>query len=75
MTAGFIEAESNHVKLPKITGVLLEAVIDYFYFNLKYRDRTNVPNFDIRPDIALELLMIADYLDGMFIQGIMSISH
>lgn len=62
--AGFIESESNYVKLPKITGVLLETVIDYFYFNLKYRDRTNVPNFDIRPDIALELLIIADYLDG-----------
>ncbi|VVT56730.1 uncharacterized protein SAPINGB_P005237 [Magnusiomyces paraingens] len=66
--SGFIEAESNHVKLPKITGLLLETVIDYFYFNLKYRDRTNVPSFDIRPDIALELLMIADYLDDQGLQ-------
>lgn len=64
--AGFIESETNHVKLPYISGVLLETVVDYFYFNLKYKDKTNVPNFDVKPGAALELLILADYLDGKF---------
>jgi transcription elongation factor B subunit 1 len=41
-------------------------VCDYLYFNLKYKDVTDVPEFDIPPEMALELLVAADYLDGMF---------
>lgn len=61
---GFVESTSNRVKLPNISGVLLEKVCEYLYFNVKYKDKTGVPQFEIPPEMALELLVVADFLDS-----------
>lgn len=29
-----------------------------------YQDKTGVPRFEIPPELALELLVVADFLDG-----------
>jgi transcription elongation factor B subunit 1 len=64
-TKTFEEGQTGRVHLDELSGILLERVCDYLYFNLKYKDVTDVPEFDIPPEMALELLVAADYLDGM----------
>lgn len=45
------------------SGVVLEKVCEYFYYNEKYKDQKDVPEMDIPPELCLELLMAADYLN------------
>jgi len=41
----------------------LEKVIQYFYYNLRYSNSTvEIPEFEVQPEIALELLMAANFL-------------
>jgi transcription elongation factor B subunit 1 len=54
------------VKLPNISGILLEKVCEYLYFNLKYKNKTGVPQFEIPPELALEMLVVADFLDSKY---------
>ena len=44
---------------------MLEKVCEYLYYNLKHKELKNVPDMEIPPELCLELLMAADYLDGM----------
>lgn len=46
-----------------LSGVVLEKVCEYFLYNEKHKDQVNVPDMDIPPELCLELLMAADYLD------------
>lgn len=48
---------------PPCSGVVLEKVCEYFCYHEKHKDQTNVPDMDIPPELCLELLMAADYLD------------
>jgi transcription elongation factor B subunit 1 len=43
---------------------VLEKVCEYFLYNLRNRGQENVPDIDIPPEMCLELLMAADYLDS-----------
>ncbi|OJJ44939.1 hypothetical protein ASPZODRAFT_70484 [Penicilliopsis zonata CBS 506.65] len=47
----------------KTIGVVLEKVCEYFCYNEKNKEQANVPDMDISPELCLELLMAADYLD------------
>ena len=47
------------------SGLVLEKVCEYFYYNEKYKDAKDVPDMDIPTELSLELLIAADYLDGM----------
>ncbi|KAK6587072.1 hypothetical protein PZA11_000362 [Diplocarpon coronariae] len=47
------------------SGIVLEKVAEYFYYNFKNRNREDVPDMDIPPELCLELLMAADFLDSM----------
>lgn len=44
---------------------MLEKVCEYFYYFEKYADAKDVPEMDIPPELCLELLMAADYLNGL----------
>jgi len=46
--------------------MVLEKVCEYFYYNEKNRDSTGVADLDIPPELCLELLMAADYLNGAY---------
>ncbi len=46
------------------SGIVLEKVAEYFCYNYKNRNREDVPDMDIPPELCLELLMAADYLDS-----------
>ena len=44
----------------------MEKVCEYFYYNQKMKNAKDVPELDIPPELCLELLMAADYLNGVF---------
>jgi transcription elongation factor B subunit 1 len=61
---GFSELESNKIKFPEISGPILEKVCQYFYYKLRHTNsKEALPQFPLPPEIALELLMAANYLD------------
>jgi elongin-C len=37
-------------------------VVEYLYYNAKYRDSVDVPEFSVPTEMALELLVAADFL-------------
>lgn len=46
------------------SGIVLEKVCEYFYYNEKHKDARDVVDMDVPAELCLELLMAADYLDG-----------
>ncbi|KAI5197872.1 hypothetical protein E4T39_07067 [Aureobasidium subglaciale] len=63
-TNGFAESKTHRCVFENINGMVLEKVCEYFYYNEKNRDNTGVPDLDIPPELCLELLMAADYLNA-----------
>ncbi|KAL4996091.1 BTB/POZ protein [Aspergillus recurvatus] len=59
----FSEALTGRCVFENLSGVVLEKVCEYFCYNEKNKNQTNVPDMDIPPELCLELLMAADYLD------------
>lgn len=47
------------------SGLVLEKVCEYFYYNEKHKNSKDVPDIDVPAELCLELLMAADYLNGM----------
>ena len=43
--------------------MVLEKVVEYFYYNEKHKESREVPDMDIPSELCLELLMAAEYLD------------
>ena len=63
--ATFAEKSLGEINFREITTPILEKVIQYFYYKLKYTNSTTeIPEFPIEPEIALELLMAANFLDS-----------
>ncbi|RPB05890.1 putative transcriptional elongation regulator Elc1/Elongin C [Choiromyces venosus 120613-1] len=61
--SNFEEAQFNRVVFKNMNGVVLEKVCEYFYYREKYADAVgDVPDMEIPPELALELLMVADFL-------------
>ncbi|ETN45202.1 uncharacterized protein HMPREF1541_10079 [Cyphellophora europaea CBS 101466] len=61
--SNFSEAVSGECHLENITGVVLEKVVEYLYYNEKMREQMGVADMEIPSELCLELLMAADYLD------------
>ena len=59
-----MEARTNTCVFDNINGLVLEKVCEYFYYNENFRDVKDVPDMEIPPELCLELLMAADYLNG-----------
>jgi len=59
----FSEAITGRCVLETLSGVVLEKVCEYFCYNHKNKEQANVPDMEIPPELCLELLMAADYLD------------
>lgn len=45
------------------SGVVLEKVCEYLYYNRKHQASRDVPHMDIPAELCLELLVAADYLN------------
>jgi len=60
----FRENQVGEINFREIATPILERVCQYWYYKLKYTNvTTEIPEFTIEPDIALELLMAANFLD------------
>lgn len=62
-TGNFAEAITGVCHLEDINGVVLEKVVEYFYYREKYKNSRDVPQMEIPCELCLELLMVAKYLD------------
>lgn len=64
MLLGQFAESRGEIRFPEIPGVILEKVIQYLYYKVRYTNsQSRVPEFNIEPEIALELLMTSNYLD------------
>ena len=45
------------------SGAILEKVCEYLLYNLRNKEGRDVPDMEIPPEMCLELLLAADYLD------------
>lgn len=62
----FSESAAGEITFPEISTRILEKVVQYLYYKLRYTNHpsnTPLPQFKIEPEIALELLMAANFLD------------
>ncbi len=65
MLAGnFSESVTGICHLENLNGMVLEKVVEYFYYNEKHRESREVPDMEIPSELCLELLMAAEYLDA-----------
>ncbi|KAH0541287.1 hypothetical protein FGG08_004211 [Glutinoglossum americanum] len=67
--SNFSEAIENKATLENLNGVVLEKVCEYFYFHEKHKDSKDAPDMDFPPELCLELLMAADYLNSKLLQA------
>ena len=60
----FREAQDNIIRFPDIAGYILERVVRYLHYKAQYSNSSaRIPDFMIEPEVALELLIAAKYLD------------
>ena len=64
MLTGQFSESKGEIRFPEISTPVLEKVIQYCYYKLRYTNSTQpIPEFVIEPEVALELLMAANFLD------------
>uniref|UniRef100_A0A8C0DZ50 Elongin-C n=1 Tax=Balaenoptera musculus TaxID=9771 RepID=A0A8C0DZ50_BALMU len=60
----FAENKTNEVNFREIPSHVLSKVCMYFTYKVRYTNSsTEIPEFPVAPEIALELLMAANFLD------------
>ncbi|NP_001155410.1 elongin C-like [Acyrthosiphon pisum] len=60
----FAENETNEIHFREIPSHVLHNVCMYFTYKARYSNSSSeIPEFTIKPQIALELLMAANFLD------------
>lgn len=64
LEGGFREAEEGIVRFPDLAGYILERVVRYLHYKYQHSSSTSrIPDFIIEPEIALKLMIAAEYLD------------
>jgi len=65
MLMGQFSESKGEIRFPEISSIILEKVVQYMHYKNKYMHCTKkIPEFKIEPELALELLMAANYLDA-----------
>jgi transcription elongation factor B subunit 1 len=63
-SSGFVEGGKGEIEFPEISTLALERVIEYFHYQIKWHSsRDPIPEFSVEPEMALEVLTAANYLD------------
>lgn len=64
MLQGQFAESRGEIRFPSVAGIILEKAIQYMYYKVRYTNSARgVPNFNIEPEISMELLVFAAYLD------------
>eukprot|EP00548_Thalassiothrix_antarctica_P006170 CAMPEP_0194137210 /NCGR_PEP_ID=MMETSP0152-20130528/7141_1 /TAXON_ID=1049557 /ORGANISM="Thalassiothrix antarctica, Strain L6-D1" /LENGTH=104 /DNA_ID=CAMNT_0038834147 /DNA_START=81 /DNA_END=395 /DNA_ORIENTATION=- len=60
----FRESNENLVRFPDISGFILERVVQYLHYKAQFSQaNTRIPDFTVEPEVALELMIAAKYLN------------
>lgn len=60
----FTESVQNEINFRDIKAVILEKVCKYLYYKVEYSNTSaEIPEFFIEPELSMELLNAADFLD------------
>lgn len=63
LTSQFAESRGE-ISFPEIPAVILEKVIQYLYYKVRYTNSSQrIPEFQVEPEISVDLLIAAGYLD------------
>ncbi|QLL34772.1 hypothetical protein HG536_0H01470 [Torulaspora globosa] len=66
MLEGPFKESDGRIELPTFDSKVLQKVVEYLEYNLQYHDAADdiedIPEFEIPTEMALELLLAADYL-------------
>lgn len=64
LTPGQFEESKGEIRFPEIRTAVLERVVQYFHFKIKYTNsKVPIPEFHIPPELALDTMMTANFLD------------
>lgn len=64
MLSGQFAESRGEISFPEIPAVVLEKLIQYLYYRVRYTNSSQrIPEFPVEPEIALDLLIAAGYLD------------
>jgi len=64
LEGNFRESEDNLIRFPDISGPILEKIVQYMYYKIRNEKKIGpISEFPIEPEIALELLVAANYLN------------
>jgi hypothetical protein len=64
LCSGNFAESRGEIKFPEISTAILEKVVQYLYYKVRFTNSSQkVPEFVIEPEMALELLMAANFLD------------
>lgn len=67
MLEGPFKEKGGHIELSSIDSTVLKKVVEYLEYNLEYKgvdeEQEQIPEFEIPTEMALELLLAADYLN------------
>lgn len=64
MLSGQFAESRGEINFPDIPGIILEKLIKYLYYKVRYSASSQrPPDFVIEPEMAVELLIAAGYLD------------
>lgn len=63
LIGSFRESEDNVIRFPEIEGLILEKVVQFLHYKKQHlKSKGTIPEFPLEPEIALELLVAANYL-------------
>jgi len=61
---GFAESAKGEIEFGEISTAVLEKVVAYMHYKAKHHNsKVPIPDFAIAPEMALEVLSAANYLD------------
>lgn len=64
MLSGQFAESRGEISFPEIPAVVMEKLIQYLYYRVRYTNSSQrIPEFVIEPEISLDLLVAAGYLD------------
>ena len=65
MLEGSFAESKGEIRFPELSTPILEKVLQYFYYKVRYANgKQKAPEFQIPPEMAVELLMAANFLDA-----------
>ncbi|AMD22579.1 HHL191Wp [Eremothecium sinecaudum] len=65
LSSSFLEQKERRIVLSETDGKILSKVIEYLNYVYDNKDKDadeDIPEFNVPPEISLELLLVADYL-------------